>query len=374
MRVIDRGVIFDAANAPANQRFCSFTSTLVLADGRIVVAFRAGSSKDSADENIIIRLSADEGKSWETVFDGLDPVVDGLPGCWRSAALTELKPGRLIGSWCWFDRSDPSRPLANPETQGTLLSRVFVMESEDDGRTWIGRREVETKPFEGIATTGRILKLGKRDLAVQYEAWKAYDDPSPGEHHAVLRVSHDEGHTFPQTYIVAHDAAARRFYWDQRLDVEPASGQLIALFWTHDRVAGQDINVHVSQGWPTGRSWAGPFDAGFAGQIASPLCLGGERVLAVYVHRHDPPSLRAILSEDFGRRWDVESELVFYESEAGRESGIGGKREFAAYWEDMSRWSFGHPEAGRLSNGDLFVAYYAGGPHAMGMHWVRIAL
>lgn len=374
MRIVDRGIVFDARTAPADRRFCSFTSSLVLSDGRILVAFRAGSSKDSADENIIIRLSGDAGHTWETVCEGLDPVVDGVPGCWRAAALTALKPGRLIASWCWFDRSRPDLPLANPKTQGTLPSRVFVMESADDGRTWVDRREVPTKPFEGIATTGPIRKLRNGDLAVQYEAWKAYDDPSPGEHHAILRISSDGARSFQPEVIVAHDEQARVFYWDQRLDVASDSGETIALFWSHDRAQQADINVHVATGSPDGKTWTSPADTGFAGQITSPLCLGGGQVLAVRVHRHDPPTLRAILSRDFGTTWDLQNELVFYESESGKEAGMGGRREFGDYWVDMSRWSFGHAEPARLPDGGVFIAFYGGDPSAMSIYWVRIAL
>jgi hypothetical protein len=365
--------VFDATQAPPHRRFCTFTSALVLSDGRIVVAFRAGSSKDSADENIIIRLSADQGKTWETVCEGIETEIDGVAGCWRSAGLTELEPGRLIAEWCWFDRSEPDRPLSNPETQGTLPARVFVMESLDDGRTWINQREVQTAPFEGIATTGSILKLTNGSLAVQYEAWKAYDDPSPGEHHAILRISHDGGYTFEPATVVAHDPEARVFYWDQRLDVAPDSGALIGLFWSHDRNLQQDINVHVACGTPDGATWTAPADAGFAGQIARPLCLGDEQVLAAYVHRHDPPSLRAILSRDFGKTWDVEHELTFYESGSGKEAGMGGKRDFGDYWGDMNRWSFGHADPALLPNGDIFIAFYGGDSSAMSMHWVRIA-
>jgi hypothetical protein len=40
----------------------------------------------------------------------------------------------------------------------------------------------------------------------------------------------------------------------------------------------------------------------------------------------------------------------------------------------MNVWSFGHPIARLLPDGDVFVAFYAGDAHAMGIHWVRIAL
>jgi len=104
------------------------------------------------------------------------------------------------------------------------------------------------------------------------------------------------------------------------------------------------------------------------------LALGGGRVFAAYVHRRHPPSLRAILSDDFGRTWTASDELVFYEKAPGRESGMGGSRDFSDYWADMTIWTFGHPTPLLLPNGDVMVAYYAGDSTAMGIHWVRIGL
>ena len=110
-------------------------------------------------------------------------------------------------------------------------------------------------------------------------------------------------------------------------------------------------------------------------QICAPLFLPGGRVFAAYVHRHDLTSLRAILSDDFGRTWTAAEELVFYEKRrGGQESGMGGKRDFGDYWADMSIWTFGHPAAVSLPNGDVLVAHYAGDETAMSIHWVRIAV
>ena len=96
------------------------------------------------------------------------------------------------------------------------------------------------------------------------------------------------------------------------------------------------------------------------------------------VHRHHPPSLRAILSHDFGRTWAAAGEQIFYEKARApgsldTESGMDAARDFADYWADMSIWTFGHPEPMLLPNGDIMVAYYAGDSSVMGIHWVRIA-
>jgi sialidase-1 len=374
MKILDRGVIFDASRQPAERRFCFFINSLALADGRILVTCRAGSSKDSADENILIFLSADQGQHWELVCEGLDGALDGVAGAWRAAHLAELRPGRLIGLFNWFDRSEPGRPLANPRTGGLLPSRLFVMESADAGRTWIERREVPKMGAEEFAITDPLVKLAGGTLGLSYEAWKSYYDTAPVEVPALLRISGDGGRTFGPPVVVAQDPAGVLYFWDARMSVDPASGEIISLFWTHDRHAGQDVNIHIAWGSPDGRRWSYPQDTGLAGQHPTPLALPGGRALMFYEHRHDPPSLRAVLSADSGKSWDWASELTLYESRAGVESGVGSQRTLDESFDDMLRYTFGHPWPSRLADGSVFVAFYAGDAGSMSLHWVRLAI
>ena len=375
MHIIDGGTIFDASLAPPEARFCAFTTAERLADGKWLVGFRTGSSKDSPDESICIMASEDEGTTWQPAFEGFGDVPPGSGGRIRSLGLTETTPGMLQGVFFWVDRSDPTLPLASPETQGILPSKIFVAESTDAGRSWSPLRDVSLHPHRGNALTGEVLVLNNTTMALPYEAWKDYDDTRSGEHHAALRLSSDSGRTWIGPAIVANDPTARVFFWDQRLCVNPEDGRLIAMFWTHDREAEQDIPIHVAWGSGDGKQWTQPVSTGIAGQICAPLVLPQGRVFAAYVHRHDPPSLRAILSDDFGHTWTAADELVFYEKvQGGRESGMGGRRDFGDYWVDMSAWTFGHPAAVHLPGGDVLVGYYAGDDKSMGMHWVRIAV
>jgi hypothetical protein len=374
MQVVARGTVFDASAASPEDRFCTFTTLARLSDGRLAVAFRTGSSKDSADEDVHMMLGQDDGMSWQTAFEGFGDVPPGSGGRIRSAGLTEIGPGKLMGAFTTFDRSDPSLPLANPETQGTLPSRTFVGGSEDGGRSWSPLREVSLAPHLGTLT-GNILVLKDGTLALPYEAWKGYYDTSPGEHHASLRLSSDGGKTWRGPVIVAHDPRNRLLYWDQRLCVHPRSGRFVAMFWTHDRQAQQDVPIHIAWGSPDGMEWSEPVSTGVKGQICAPLYLADGRLFAAYVHRHRPPGLRAMLSHDDGHTWMAAGELVFYEKARDKgESGMDGRRDFGDYWADMSIWTFGHPAATQLPNGDVLVAYYAGDEKAMSIHWVRITL
>jgi hypothetical protein len=300
--------------------------------------------------------------------------VAGVLGNLYSGYFTELAPGRLLGSFLWVDRSDPSRSFVHPETAGILPTRVLLAESADGGEQWGPFREVDLSPHVGCASTGPIRRLPSGALALPYESWKAYDDRSPGRHAANLRLSFDGGQSWDQTATVAHDPTGRLLYWDQRFATHPETGEFVALFWTHDRVAGADLDNHIAWGSADGTDWTPPVGTALPGQHAQPIAVGGDRLVAVYVHRRDPPSLRAVLSDDFGRTWRRGTELIFYDSPAGSEPGTGGDRAFADFWRDMMAWRFGHPRGVLLPDGDLIVAFYAGNETATSMHWARIGV
>lgn len=371
MRVQERGLIFDAATAPPNGRSSAFTSLTRLDNGDLLAAFRTATGRDAPDGRLRLMRSRNTGATWETLHPGMTAIIDGIAGNLYTGFFSELAPERLLGAFVWVDRSNPDLSFVNPTTAGVLPMRALLAESPDGGQTWGAFREVDLRPQVGCAITGPVFALAGGVLALPYESWKAYDDPSPGRHVASLRLSFDGGETWPEFIPVATDPASRIFYWDQRLARHPATGELVAMFWTHDREAGTDVDNRIAWGSPDGRSWSIPVATGWRGQHCQPIPLGGDRLVAIYVRRHDPPSLRAVLSDDFGRTWQ-QDELVFYVSEVGSEPGAAGRRDFEDFWQDMMTWRFGHPRGVVLPGGDLFVAFYAGDAAATSVCWARI--
>ena len=373
MDVVASGAIWDARVAPLNQRTASATSAVLLTDGTVLATCRLGSDREGVDGHTAVFSSRDGGDSWEMRSLSLaERAWDGWQGETRGWYVAELTPGELVASVLWTDRSDPARPWVNPRTQGLLGMRVYHLRSTDGGWTWPDRRRIDLGPHPGASNTGPVLRLAGGDLAQPFEHWKTYDDAAPGRPAAWLRLSQDAGHSWTEDVLVACDPANARFYWDQRLEVHPLDGRFVNMFWTHDVRAGRDVDVHIAWGTADGRRWTEPIGTGLPGQHCQPISLGGDRLIAVYSHRGDPPGIRAVLSEDFGRTWNRAGELVVWASEAGREPGSGGPRAQEEYWNDMGAWQFGHPRGAVLPGGEVLVVFYGGSGVTRSARWARV--
>ena len=373
MRLVSAGYVYDARGAASDRRSCAFTAVTRLGDGTLLVTFRRGSERESPDGHVCVFASADEGATWEERYDGAGRAIwEGRPGEEKTLLIAELAPGELLGASLWVDRSGPPRPFVNPLTQGLLPMRVLHANSRDGGRTWIDRRVIDVRPHPGASPTGPPLRLPGA-LAQPYEHWKDFDDPAPGRPAARLRLSPDGGVTWPTFATVAENLANARYYWDQRLAVEPETGRLVAMFWTHDPIAGQDLDVHLAWGSPDGLQWSAPQATGLPGQHCQPIALGAGRLVAAYARRRDPPGIHAILSRNFGATWEADSEIAVYESSVGSEAGADGPRAIGDYWDDMIAWRFGHPRGVVLPSGEVFVVYYAGDEAIKSVRWARLA-
>jgi hypothetical protein len=373
MRVEASGVFFDARSAPSNLRSVSSTGLVRTADDTLLVSCRLGPDREGPDGVAAVFASRDLGASWEQRYLGLaDREWDGIRGEARAWLIAEPVAGELRATVLWVDRSDRDAPWVNQRTLGLRPMRTYHLISRDGGWTWTDRRRFDTSPHPGASPTGPLLLLADGRLGQPFEHWKEYDDPSPGRPAAHLRISSDGGLTWPQDSLVAADPRDRVFYWDQRLAVHPGTGQLVAMFWTHDVATGRDLDVHVAWGSADGRTWSPPQPTGLAGQHCQPVAVGGDVLVAVYSHRGQPPGIRAALSRDFGRTWDADAEVRLYDSPAGDEPGSGGPRAQKDYWNDMGEWQFGHPRGVATADGRVFAVFYGGQGQTRSGRWARI--
>jgi hypothetical protein len=370
MRIIARGLL--NAGAPDSPRaFSIFPCLSELADGRLLAAYRVGSTKDSEDETIELRESHDFGEHWSEPRSPFPNMLDGARGTLRVLYITTLGQ-TLLAAAMWIDReSYPGQPLFHPETQGCLPMRILVAESHDFGATWTGWRTVETHPDIGPPSlTNPVLRFPSGRLALSIESNKNYLDATPWLQKVTYLYSHDNGATWNDSLTILQDPTGRLFHWDQRAGVTP-DGTLVTYTWTFDSIGGTYLNIPRRISRDEGRSWSEAVDLGISDQPAHPAILADGRVVLAWVDRFRTQTIRVRMSERVDGPFLESSDLVLFDNKGATSTAkhITTDETLA----DMARWTFGLPYCEALKNGEVMVVYYA--PHGSGtaVHWVRLA-
>ena len=374
LRVEARGIIFDASDVPESAAVSYCTSLVTLQSGTILAGWQNGPAKHSPTNTIRLARSLDGGDTWEQLSIPFETSWQGVPGSLFTAEMVEAEPGRLLMFTTWFDRSIPDRPLFNPETEGILRSRLLFCNSADEGSTWSNWQQLPTPDLTGCAICGPPIRWPDGTVACAFESFKEYDDPNPAQHGAWICVSRDGRRSFDEPWLVARDPAQQIYYWDERLCATGESGEFAALFWTHHRGKKRDLNVHflrasLSHGK---QARSPPLETSIPGQIAASWVTDDGRVLAFVVDRDKPGTLTLWQSADDGRTWPPDVRLVVHvHDEQAALPQVRETIDIAECWEDMGKWSFGHPAIRPLGD-DWLLAWYAGPPGRMSIHWARV--
>jgi hypothetical protein len=407
MLIEDRGLVYDATRQPKERRAAAFCDVTRLDDGALVCAFQVGPQKNDATSTVHLCRSDDGGRTWRDLPSRPETRFGGVPGSLAAGVVAQAAPGRWVLAATWFDRTEPERPLFDPETQGILHSKLLRAFSSDGGESWTAWDEVPVPGLSGYSLTGPMLRWPDGTLGLALESYKEFDDPRPASHAAWLLVSRDAAASFPERYLVAQHPEHCVYYWDQRLCVGPGDGPdargpedvipatdvfaakrglspsrrptpfktLAALFWTHDLREQRDLNVHLRRtALGDDGLVASPIRATtIAGQIAAPLWLADGRLVALVVARDTPGTITLWQSFDGGETWPEDHAVVVYthDERALLSQGRDGI-DYNAYWEDMAKWSFGHPALCRLEGDRILAIHYAGPPNEMSIHWAQI--
>ena len=373
--VEDRGLILDAARQASQGAISYFTSLCPLRSGTILCGFQSGPGKHAVTSTVGLCRSVDQGLKWERLPVRFETCLDGHPGSLGGAELVEVADGRLLLFSTWFDRSEPERPLFDPVTEGILKSRQLMAVSHDEGLTWSPWRELNLGDLKGCALTGPLVRWNDGTFAFPFESFKEYDDPRPGRHAAWIVVSRDGGETFSPPLQVAQHPEHRVYYWDQRLCAGREPGEFTALFWTHDLIAQHDLTVHLRHArLVNNKLILQPLiQTTIPGQIAAPLRRLDGQLLAFVVDRNQPGTMTLWSSLDDGQTWPADRRLIVHTHDERAAVTQGRENvDFKQYWEDMGKWSFGHPAIQPLDGDRVLLAWYAGTPDRMSLHWARV--
>ncbi len=333
--------------------YCSHACIAGLANGEWIVAFNECQLRqpythppsDPHFHNLLTR-SSDLGETWSApqVVPGWDWYGVECPG------LAQLTDGTVVLNqwqflWHPLDRARQMASegkeisvntgerwqLADGSTDwsrsrypwGRANGGCYVHLSGDGGRTWTHTAKIDTSPYVGGYTPRGVVQLSDGTVLM------ATAD-HPLNRHAFAVHSDDGGRSWNRTVLIGRKG-------DEDFS-EPAAAVL-----ADDKVVVMVRNddthyLHQCDSADGGRTWAPVRQTPIWGYPADLLLLSDGRLLCTYGHRREPYGIRACLSEDGGRSWEYDQELIIR--------------------DDLPNRNLGYPVSIEYQPGKIFTIYY----------------
>tara|TARA_R110002051_G_scaffold56975_1_gene105615 strand:+ start:494 stop:1609 length:1116 start_codon:yes stop_codon:yes gene_type:complete len=350
----------------------TFPNIVLLPSGRILAGYRAGEIKtDPVHQKALLTWSDDGGITWREAFEPfqLKP-IDGKPGRAHSLYLLPLGGENVLLVANWVDHSEPNQPFYEPSNQHLKDTRIFHCLSQDNGATWSEPKLMETSKANGpTPLTGAPLMLADGRIVCQFEINKYAQDPKPWIHRSALIFSRDLGKTWGEMIEVTN--YPQKFFWDQRPAVMKESGKMINFFWTFDGVSQSYKNIHASLSSDFGNSWSLPYDTGIYGQPGSPVDMGKKGLFTIDIDRRKAPVITIRNSHDDGKSYP-KSFPLYKQPGKGQDSE---NMELNQAWDEMYRFTTGHPHLLKISADKLWAYFYTGSStDNTSIHWMEFQI
>ena len=359
--------------------YSSFPHIIKLNNNELLISFRRASkfSADAAlsgvathhdpDSEIMVMRSSDKGFTWPLKTLGV--AYKSKFGV-NDPSLTMLRDGSIINRFVALNiqptqsvRQPPVKIFSHRSEHGLVTEVIgnLIIHSTDNGINW---HLIETKDFSSIGPSC------SRDPVVELAdgSWlmPVYTGaPQRSDISWVIR-SFDRGVTWTAPTRIMFDERGKYsqlqgINYNETSLIDLGKGELMALvradaaFHTEGEFmpVGGVGGLSLSRSYDSGLSWSPPIETKIWGQPGSLLKLADGRVLATYGYRKAPFGIRACLSGDNGKTWDLDREVVIR--------------------DDCPTWDCGYPFTIELERGKLFTVYYfvdeSGIRFIAGTHW-----
>lgn len=308
-------------------RHLAFPGVAQLPNGDLAVVFREGAAHVCPYGRICMTVSRDGGKNWSAPWSVYDTATDE-----RDPSIHALPDGRILVThmaWpSWTHAAYNTEAFPGPTAyvkQAGIRSSSRYMFSADGGRTW---RSVT------IGNAGMFCPHGPA-----YKDGYFYQPINTREHGKrqirMCRISSDATR-IERIGLVGEtengDPRLAPVYEEPHTAVLPDGTMVTAL-----RV-DCDGFMRISFSKDDGKTWSEPVRTPIRGFPHHLLPLRDGRLLATYGYRYSPRGVRACISRDGGKTWDIEREMVI------RNNGLSG--------------DLGYPVSLELGNGEVMTVYY----------------
>jgi hypothetical protein len=302
IRILDTGRI--------DERESAFPQAVQLPSGDLVCSFSVGGGQYVHGGTDWAR-STDGGKSWRIEGQLMPPTAD--PTTANFLKLSLAADGQTVfayGTRYWGSLEDRF---------GERRGEAVFCTSRDGCRTWSAPQVIPMPdcPLEishAICPlkSGRLLAVGARLSSKE----------RLGEEVFVV-ASEDCGRTWPSRHTVFRDPAGQLGFWEHKL-AEIAPGRLLAVAWTVTLGEYRDQSNHFAISGDDGRTWGPHLSTGIRGQTMTALPLGGDRLLVLFNRRYGTQGIVACLVTMTDTAWTVHHEQLFYDARSLRDGPASG--------------------------------------------------
>lgn len=317
--------------------YACFPSLTKLDDGRLVTSFGARITRAHIDPRGVSKtmISNDGGLTWREALKEEKPFIN---PAWRTS------DGRLVKvsaeGWRYVKASQRERLQqeeryimdAFPGTIAYLSPKYVVQISRDRGISWQKQSILAPDYVRGLmfhleASSNLVTSDGLRLLAIYGKR------RGSGIDEVFILRSADEGKSW--TFISLLPEGPQEMGWNESALTETADGRILIMM----RSAPEGY-LWQSFSEDGGLTWSNPGKTPMWGHPPHLLTLPDGRILCTYGYRRTPLGIRASLSADNGKTWQVNREFIL------RADGLGHAGDL------------GYPITKLLADGSLFTIYY----------------
>lgn len=207
---------------------------------------------------------------------------------------------------------------------------LYAHLSDDRGKTFLNTVKINTTPYRDGFTRTAVVEMS--DGRVIYPVTEHHP---PTSIHTYLLSSYDQCQTWhPPSLIVK----SPQIYFGEPHIAETSSGELFCVLRT-SYLGGYLYGCRSVDG---GQTWSVPESTGIFGHPGHMIVLQDSRLLCTYGRRQKPFGIRACLSEDNGKTWQTDEEILIR--------------------NNLPNGNLGYPTTIEYAPGQLYVCYYGQEP------------
>ena len=355
LELVSEGILYRNPH-PGHQSVCAFLPNIVpLSDQELLCFYRRGQAFYSLDGTLAQLRSNDGGDTWTE--EGLiwDPAAERDPHTYSAPHGTLLKNGNLVIVAHRYPATPENFFRFNPETGGSRPTETVLFHSQDSGQSWSAPQVLELGSDRVLDTPSGVIELEDGGWFLAFEQWKTWDDDSPLHIKGFGLYSREQGKTWEEREDFPSADDSDRMYSHSRYS-RMLDGRICALQWTQNIGGQENYPLHLVTSDITGKHWTQPQPTDIQAQTSWVADLGTGLLAATYTIREGmKPGVLVALSEDEGRTWDLEHQVMIWDAVGQEFLGVSHKPEYPASHDNIA---FGKPNTARLPDGDLISSWW----------------